>query len=250
MRVGAAHTQTGCWRRGGRRALLGKLRSWDASWSWRGQVRPPRRGPAARRGPPRKSPSRRPTGGEGLAQRARFGLRKWERAPRVETTRGAWGGRPPEDDGTHTLEAHRTDAFQGVTKEEGTFRGRRRRREDKRHGELAKALVDGTTRLDSKRVESFTLCFGLSGPAPLLPQRSLLRGGTCPGGGSHANVLPARATGGNVSELVLTANPVEYHQARALIRASELGWPPSAVTDFGLDPHYKHYTAGKPSPHC
>ena len=29
----------GRWRRGGRRALLGKLRSWDASWDWRGQGR-------------------------------------------------------------------------------------------------------------------------------------------------------------------------------------------------------------------
>ena len=52
-------------------------------------------------------------------------LRKCKGAPRVETTGGAWGGRPPEDDGTHILEAHRTDALQGATKEEGTFRGRR-----------------------------------------------------------------------------------------------------------------------------
>ena len=41
----------------------------------------------------------------------------------METTGGAWGSRPPEDDGTHTLEAHHTDALQGATKEEGTFRG-------------------------------------------------------------------------------------------------------------------------------
>ena len=80
MRVGAAHTQTGVLAKGGAKGSAGKLRSWDASWSLRGQVRPPRRGPDARRGPPRKSPSRRPTGGEGPAQRARFGLRKWKRA--------------------------------------------------------------------------------------------------------------------------------------------------------------------------
>ena len=112
--------------------------------------------------------------GEGLAQKARLGLRKWKGAPRVETTGGAWGSRPPEDDGTQTLEAHRTDALQGATKEEGTFRGRRRRRGGKRHEKLAKALVDGTARFDSRGVESFTLCFGLSGPAPLLPQSSPL----------------------------------------------------------------------------
>ena len=92
-------------------------------------------------------------------------------------------GRPRMMAHTHTLEAHRTDALQGVTKEEGTFRGRRRRQGGKRHEKLAKALVNGTTRLDSKGVESFTLRFGLSGPAPLLPQSSLLRGGTCQLGG-------------------------------------------------------------------
>ena len=118
----------------------------------------------------------------------------------METTGGAWGGRPPEDDGTHTLEAHRTDALQGVTKEESTLRGRRRRRGGKRHEKLAKALVDGTTRLDSKGVESFALCFGLNGPAPFLPQSSLLRGGTYLGGGSHADVFPAGVTSDNVSE--------------------------------------------------
>ena len=72
----------------------------------------------------------------------------------METTGGAWGGRPPEDDGTHTLEAHRTDALQGVTKEEGTLRGRRRRRGGKRHEKLAKALVNGTTRLNSEGGEA------------------------------------------------------------------------------------------------
>ena len=37
IRVGAAFIiKQGFWRRGGRRALLGKLRSWDASWDWRG----------------------------------------------------------------------------------------------------------------------------------------------------------------------------------------------------------------------
>jgi hypothetical protein len=136
----------------------------------------------------------------------------------VETTGGAWGGRPPEDDGTHTLEAHRTDALQGVTKEEGTLRGRRRRRGGKRHEKLAKAFVNGTARFDCEGVESFTLCFGLSGPAPLLPQSSLLRGGTCPDGGSHADVFPAGVTSDNVSELVPTANTVVDHQVRALIR--------------------------------
>ena len=59
----------------------------------------------------------------------------------MQTAGGAWGGRPPEDDGTHTLEAHRTDALQGVTKEEGTLRGRRRRRGGKRHEKLAKATA-------------------------------------------------------------------------------------------------------------
>ena len=78
-------------------------------------------------------------------------------------------------------------------------------------------LVDGITRLDSKGVESCTLCFSMSGPAPLLSQSSLLRSGTRPCGGSHENVPPARVTGGNVSELVFTANPVEDHQVRALI---------------------------------
>ena len=96
-----------CWRRGRRWALEWKLRSWDASCDWRGQVNHQRRRPATKRGPPRKSPSRKSTGGDGLAQRARFGLRKWKGAPRVETTGSAWGGRPPEDDGTRTLEAHR-----------------------------------------------------------------------------------------------------------------------------------------------
>ena len=165
----------GCWRRGGRRILLRKLRSWDASWDWRGHASPPKAKPAAGRGPPRKSASRRPTGGEEAAQRARFGLRKWKGAPRVETTGGAWGGRPPEDDGTHTLGAHRTDALQGITKEEGTFWGRRGRRGGERHEKLAKALVNGTTRLDSKGVDSFTLCFGLSGPAPLQASRGIGR---------------------------------------------------------------------------
>ena len=36
------------------------------------------------------------------------------------------------------------------------------------------------------------------------------------GGGSHANVLPAGVTCGNVSELVLTANPVEDTQVGRL----------------------------------
>ena len=62
-------------------------------------------------------------GSEGLAQRARFGLRNWKGVPRVETTGSARGGRPAEDDGTQTLEANRTDALKGVTKEEGTLRG-------------------------------------------------------------------------------------------------------------------------------
>ena len=167
-------------------------------------VRPPtpsplRRGAAAGRGLPRKSINRRPTGGGGLSQRAWFGLRKRKGAPRVQVTGGARGGRPPEDGGTQTLEANRTGALQGVTKEEGTFRGRRKIRGGKRHEKFAKALVGGTTRFDSRGVESFALSFGLSGPAPLLPQSSLLCGGTCPGGGSHANVFPARATSDNAS---------------------------------------------------
>ena len=105
------------------------------------------------------------TRGERLAQRARFGLRQRKGAPRVQTTGGTRGDRPPGDDGTRTLEAHRTDAFQGVTKEEGTLRGRRRTRGGKRHEKLAKAFVNGTARFDSEGVEIFTLCFGLSGPA-------------------------------------------------------------------------------------
>ena len=62
------------------------------SWGWRGHGGPPRAEARRGRGPPRKSPSRRPTGGEGPAQRARFELRKWKRAPRGETIGGAWGG--------------------------------------------------------------------------------------------------------------------------------------------------------------
>ena len=50
----------------------------------------------------------------------------------MQTTGGFLGGRPPEDEGTQTLEADRTDALQGVTKEEGKLRGRRRRRGGKR----------------------------------------------------------------------------------------------------------------------
>ena len=81
----------------------------------------------------------------------------------MQTTGGACGGRPLEDDGTHTLEAIRTDVLQGATKEEGKFWGRRERQGGKRHGELAKAPVDGTARFDSEGVETFILFFGLSG---------------------------------------------------------------------------------------
>ena len=66
------------------------------------------------------------------------------------------------------------------------------------------------------------------GPTPLLSQSRLLRGGTRTGSGSHANVFPARATGGDVGELVLTANPVEDYQVRALIREEHV------ARDFGV----------------
>ena len=115
--MGAAYTQTGVLAKGRAKGSAGEIEELGRELGLAGACPPPpRRGPAAGRGPPRKSPSRRPTGGEGLAQRARFGPRKWKGAPRVETTGGSWGGRPPGDDGTHTREAHRTDASQGLTK--------------------------------------------------------------------------------------------------------------------------------------
>ena len=90
MRVGAAYTQTGVLAKGGRRALLGKLRGWDASWDWRGHVHPQRREPTAGRGPPRKSPSRRPTGAKGLPRGRGLGCASGSE-PRVWRPPGAPG---------------------------------------------------------------------------------------------------------------------------------------------------------------
>ena len=78
-------------------------------------------------------------------------------APRVQTSGGARGRRPPE---------------------EGTLRGQRGRRGGQRHEELAGAVVGGSTRLGSAGVKCFTRCFSLSGPARLLSQSSLPRGST------------------------------------------------------------------------
>ena len=140
--MGAAYTKTEAQAKRRAKDSADEIEELGRELGLAGARPPPRRRPAAGRGPPRKSTNRRPTGGEGLAQRARFGLRQRKGAPCVETTGVAWGGRPPEDDGTHTLEAHRTDALQGVTKEEGTFRGRRRRRGGRRHEKFAEALAD------------------------------------------------------------------------------------------------------------
>ena len=50
----------------------------------------------------------------------------------------------------------------------------------------------------------------------------------------YADVLPARAICSNVSELVLTANPVEDHQVRALIRENHV------ARDFGGTGYPRH----------
>ena len=102
----------------------------------------------------RKSTYWRPTGGEVLAQRERFGLRRWKGAPRVQTTGGTRRGRPPEDDGTHAHEA--TARMRHKAKPRRRARsGGKGEHEEARHEELAKAPVEGTTHLESKGVESF-----------------------------------------------------------------------------------------------
>ena len=63
-----------------------------------------------------------PRGAKGLPRGRGLGCASG-REPRVCRPPGARGGRPPEDDGTHTLEADRTDAPQGATTEDGTPRG-------------------------------------------------------------------------------------------------------------------------------
>ena len=136
--------------------MLRKSRSLDASWDWRGHALPQGGGPP--RGGDRHAspPTGDPRGAKGLPRGRGLGCASG-REPRVWREPGAPGevGRPRMI--AHTPEANRTDALQGATKEEGTLRRRRRRRGGKRHEKLATALVDGTTRLDSKGVESFTL---------------------------------------------------------------------------------------------
>ena len=83
--MGAAYTQTVVLAKGRAKGSAGETEKLERELELVGACPPPKVG--TRRGAG-MSPSWT-TGGGGLAQRARFGLRKWKGAPRVETTGGA-----------------------------------------------------------------------------------------------------------------------------------------------------------------
>ena len=109
---------------------------------------PPKAEPRRGAGTHASSETRGPRGAKGLPRGRGLGCaRPAERSPACAGRRGRRGRPAARGRHTHTLEADRKESLQGLTKEEGTFWGRRGRRGGKRHEELAKALVDFTTRL-------------------------------------------------------------------------------------------------------
>ena len=76
--MGAAYTQTGVLAKGRAKGSAGESEELGRELGLAGACHPPKAGAHRGAGPPRKSPSLIPMGGEGLAQRARFGLQKWK----------------------------------------------------------------------------------------------------------------------------------------------------------------------------
>ena len=78
-------------------------------------------------------------------------------------------------------------------------------------------LVDSTTRLDSRGAQQFTLCFVLGSQLLLFPRGASFTAASALAAALTRMSFLSRATGGKVSELALTANPVEDHQVKAFI---------------------------------